>query len=524
MTARGLSAGVVTGFAPRMGNAGSRTAASGPDRAPGFADVLRDVAAPGPRAAQSASPQLAERRTAGPENAARDLGPSAKDEDAGAAPDDGAMALDVGTSTGAEEGAVEVLSGQSPALPGLPGSAALAAGAAPMLPAGPPAPAPLDAPGTAPGDTIAVAVLPARSAAGQPSAPFDVAGMAPDAVSAGSATTPAASRGSAFAPRAAATGAIAGDASRASAMPAASSLPAEAAQIDVPARVTVPGPGGAAHISERATASGGVVVLGRQAYIAQLRAPASSPMPAQPQAPAADTLTARAAVAPPREREPAGSGGGSSEDGAGPHPGPAGTEDAAVSATATESARATGTLSPTQQVAGRIVAAALAAQPEHLPAGTAPAIAGAVPWVASTPVVRVLRLQLQPADLGTITIRLSLREDALDIRLEASRNGTAGMLQRDQETLARLLSSAGYRLEGMAVTVTAADGTQLADGRAAVTQTATAPDSWGSSYTDARSSGGRHNAPADPGPSRGKQHEDDDKSGARRSAVGGLYV
>ena len=50
---------------------------------------------------------------------------------------------------------------------------------------------------------------------------------------------------------------------------------------------------------------------------------------------------------------------------------------------------------------------------------------GSVGTVAPNPaasgVVKVLRLELQPADLGTITIRMSLKDDGLDIRVEASR-------------------------------------------------------------------------------------------------------
>ena len=59
--------------------------------------------------------------------------------------------------------------------------------------------------------------------------------------------------------------------------------------------------------------------------------------------------------------------------------------------------------SPSHQVAGRVVAAALAAQPETEATGLASTKA------ASTSVIKVLRLELQPADLGTITIRLSLK-------------------------------------------------------------------------------------------------------------------
>jgi chemotaxis protein MotD len=312
-----------------------------------------------------------------------------------------------------------------------------------------------------------------------------------------------------------------------------------------------------------------LVVLERETHIAQLRAPASAQafnagrMPAlgtlplqqgrsaainrsggqpdvirnaqlpglPPDSTATDAAGQIGQPTPPvpgaQDREQAASDGGDGRESHRARAGQTGAADAAAATTASDSPHGVGTTpAPTQQVAGRIVSAVLAAQQDSRPADARSAIDAAMPNSASAPVVKVLRLQLQPADLGTITIRVSLREDALDIRLEASRRGTADMLQRDQEALARLLSSAGCRLDGMVVTVSSADGTQLADGRAAAFQSTAGPEQWGSSQSDpnGRSSGGRHNAPADPGFSRGRQHEDDDKSGAHRGAGSGLYV
>ena len=134
--------------------------------------------------------------------------------------------------------------------------------------------------------------------------------------------------------------------------------------------------------------------------------------------------------------------------------------------------------SPSHQVAGRVVAAALAAQPETEATGLASTKA------ASTSVIKVLRLELQPADLGTITIRLSLKQDSLEIRLEAGRHDTAVMLQRDQDTLARVLSSAGYRVDGLSISVAGADSSTAQDGRTGTFQQSSAGGQWtGSSPT-----------------------------------------
>jgi chemotaxis protein MotD len=173
---------------------------------------------------------------------------------------------------------------------------------------------------------------------------------------------------------------------------------------------------------------------------------------------------------------------------------------------------------PTQQVAGRIVSAALAAQQDvgRIDASSVSAV--------TSPVIKFLHLELQPADLGTITIRMSLKQDGLDIRLEASRHDTAVMLQRDQEGLAKLLTSAGYHLDGMTVTVSAAHGSQTPDGSASAFLPTATPDQWGSSQPDARSSGGRQNASSDSRTFRGNQNDSNDKSGAGRSTGGDVYV
>ena len=173
---------------------------------------------------------------------------------------------------------------------------------------------------------------------------------------------------------------------------------------------------------------------------------------------------------------------------------------------------------PMQQVAGRIVATAVSLQKEPARADMSPIHA------SSAPVVKVLHLQLQPDDLGTITIRMSLKGDALDIRLEASRSETAGMLQRDQDALAKLIGAAGYRIEGMLVSSSGSDSAQFADGRQSGFSQSSMSGQSGSSQSDARSSGGREGAPQDSRQFRGAQNGDGEKGGAARNPGGGIYV
>ena len=172
---------------------------------------------------------------------------------------------------------------------------------------------------------------------------------------------------------------------------------------------------------------------------------------------------------------------------------------------------------PAHQIAGQIVAAARAVQREDTPLTDILA-----PKVTSPPVVKILRLELQPADLGTITIRLSLKQDALDIRVEASRHDTARMLQRDQDALAKLLTTAGYRIDGVAVVAAPADGAAVPDGRSQ----AFLPSSQHgpSPQPDSKSSGGRPNAEPDPRTSRGSHNDDNDRRRIARAVGGDIYV
>jgi chemotaxis protein MotD len=67
--------------------------------------------------------------------------------------------------------------------------------------------------------------------------------------------------------------------------------------------------------------------------------------------------------------------------------------------------------------------------------------------------VRTLHIQLQPADLGTLTVKLSLRDQMLDIKLEAAEHRTARILEADREKLTEILRSAGYALDGVTVQI-----------------------------------------------------------------------
>ena len=143
--------------------------------------------------------------------------------------------------------------------------------------------------------------------------------------------------------------------------------------------------------------------------------------------------------------------------------------------------------------------------------------------LVSSGVVRVLHIELQPADLGTVMVRMSLKDDALHLQLDAGREQTARLLQKDRETLTSVLRAAGYHIDGVSVRVTDTD-------RASVPQPAsqTIPDATqsqtGSFQPDRRPTGGEAHTGNQAGESRSIGNSHDDESGSVDRLGGDLYV
>lgn len=64
---------------------------------------------------------------------------------------------------------------------------------------------------------------------------------------------------------------------------------------------------------------------------------------------------------------------------------------------------------------------------------------------ASAGVLRVLDLQLKPAELGLLTIRMRLAGDSIEMEIQAQSEDTAELLRNDAEKLSSLLRVSGYR-------------------------------------------------------------------------------
>jgi chemotaxis protein MotD len=173
-----------------------------------------------------------------------------------------------------------------------------------------------------------------------------------------------------------------------------------------------------------------------------------------------------------------------------------------------------------QQMAARIAAEAGTASQSARPqaAGLVPL---AQPQLGSA--VKVLHIQLQPADLGTVTVRISLEDQALRLDVETGRGDTARLIQREREALSSLLRSAGYLVDGLEVRVAdaAAQAQQAAGGQSGMQ--APAGGQAGSSQADGRPQGARPHDQRRGNPFANGNNGEDEQAGhpARR---GDIYV
>lgn len=139
---------------------------------------------------------------------------------------------------------------------------------------------------------------------------------------------------------------------------------------------------------------------------------------------------------------------------------------------------------PAQQIADQ-VAAALAA-PDAGQSESTTASTPAQPATASAP-VKVLQIQLQPVELGTVTVRMSLKNDVISVEIVAQHHETAMLVDKNRDVLAHVLKSAGYGLDTLAVQVAPVDRS------AAAIQPTGAPDaqSFLQSSTQSHTGGGQ---------------------------------
>lgn len=175
--------------------------------------------------------------------------------------------------------------------------------------------------------------------------------------------------------------------------------------------------------------------------------------------------------------------------------------------------------SPVQQLGQRLLSAASELKSD---AAASMAPTGADQPQTAAP-VRVLSINLHPEELGSVTVRMTLVRDALEVQIEAEHHSTARMLQSDSDALSDMLRNAGIQMDGVTV-------------RAAAPDTVSASTGSGQSMLDAQgqgSSGGDTRGMGGSGGRQERQQGYDDRSSGRggyendtpqRAAAGGLYV
>ena len=109
-----------------------------------------------------------------------------------------------------------------------------------------------------------------------------------------------------------------------------------------------------------------------------------------------------------------------------------------------------GGMRPAQQVAQRIAteAASTPAFARHLAGADQP---------VGKPALKILQIQLQPADLGTVTVRMEMKDADLVLHVEADRAATAEMIRSDQDSLSKLLRASGYNVDTGSIRVVEGD-------------------------------------------------------------------
>jgi hypothetical protein len=127
-------------------------------------------------------------------------------------------------------------------------------------------------------------------------------------------------------------------------------------------------------------------------------------------------------------------------------------------------------LSPTQQIVAAItpvLAASTFATPAT--AGGASEIAGPSASIPATQIaasvtqpaqvsVKTLNLTMEPADLGSVSVKLNLSSEGLAVAVQASQPTTADLIERDKKSLSDSLTTAGYNVAGVDVSLAPQSG------------------------------------------------------------------
>lgn len=177
--------------------------------------------------------------------------------------------------------------------------------------------------------------------------------------------------------------------------------------------------------------------------------------------------------------------------------------------------------SASQQVANAVVS--------ELKGSTAPAASAAADLVgaqsnAPDQPLKILTVNLEPPDLGNVTVRLRLVGTEVSVQLAAQRKDTSTMLDQQRDQIRDLMQSAGYVADVAPVQHGSLDGFQAGSGQSQLpgqqqqsTQSQGAFSGAGTS--SGQSDGGARQARQDQQPNQEARHDQDVAPHARRGPV-----
>ncbi len=146
--------------------------------------------------------------------------------------------------------------------------------------------------------------------------------------------------------------------------------------------------------------------------------------------------------------------------------------------------------------------------------------------------VKVLHLELKPASLGSVTVRIALKDNVVSLHIEAQRGETLAAIERDREALAGALASAGYSVDAITSAAQSDAGrlgsviSAVGDSGLSASQGGAAGGSWLASQSGGSSSGQGRSGQEPSGRHDEKDAVDGGRMPARmvQGGAGALYV
>lgn len=139
-------------------------------------------------------------------------------------------------------------------------------------------------------------------------------------------------------------------------------------------------------------------------------------------------------------------------------------------------------------------------------------------------VVRILNIQLHPVELGTVTVKMKLSGDQLEMELHVARDEAAEVLKRDSEKLTSLLRMSGYRPDVLTIHTAGTDSAQASGQRQSsseLSQPQSGSFEQGTSGSDGRSREQSQEARAS---TRHASNDELDEKPSSRRSIDSLYL